>query len=117
MRNFSGVCFLFVFVCSITSTLALGPTLSPRDKAVNTPSSANFLRRAYHASKCYLILSIAAIEFIRSVLGVVLGDYLYIDGGELSQLVDGVPDDGFESHSRPSKQLRDTHSWGAFRAL
>jgi hypothetical protein len=114
MRNFSSVCFLFLFVCSITSALALGPT---RDKAVNSPSSENFLRRAYHASKCYLILSIAAIEFIRSVLGVVLGDYLYIDGGELSQLVDGVPDDGFESHCRPSKQLRDTLSWGAFRAL
>ncbi|KAH8752940.1 hypothetical protein BGZ57DRAFT_912299 [Hyaloscypha finlandica] len=80
MRNFSGVCFLFLFVCSITSALALGPT---RDKAVNSPSSENFLRRAYHAS-------------------VVLGDYLYIDGGELSQLVDGVPDDGFESHNRPN---------------
>jgi hypothetical protein len=41
---------------------------------------------------------------------VVLGDYLYIDGGEFSQLVDGVPGPGQQSvgsytpYSRQSKQ-------------
>ncbi|KAK7910925.1 kelch repeat protein [Apiospora marii] len=49
------------------------------ERGVDNPTSENFLRRFY--------MTLA-----------VLGDYVYIDGGEVSQLVDGVADEGHHSY-------------------
>jgi hypothetical protein len=42
---------------------------------------------------------------------VVLGDFVFVDGGEISQLVNGIPDPGqasYRGYSRQSKQNRGT---------
>ncbi|KAH6674239.1 hypothetical protein B0J14DRAFT_653545 [Halenospora varia] len=69
MRIFFAVVFYFLVRRFVSSS----PIIAIGGEASNNPVARNFLRRALHAT-------------------VVLGNYIYIDGGEFSQLIDGYPD-------------------------
>ena len=67
-----------------------------RDIVSDNPPASRFLRRAFQASR-FIPTEISEVSReAHKRLGIVIGDYLFIDGGEISQLVDGTPDPGFD---------------------
>lgn len=63
----------------------------------DSPAPANFLRRGDAKGAGIEVLSNTGIgreRLLTCVIATVIGNYLYIDGGEVSQLVDGKPTGG-----------------------
>jgi hypothetical protein len=55
--------------------------------APSAPSTPNFVRRGYHA--CEFPVTRIPSSYLTSYIAIALGNYLYIDGGDLWQVVDG----------------------------
>jgi hypothetical protein len=76
----------------LSNVVAASQALFSREVSDN-PSATNFLRRAFQAALLSSLLGSHAVV-TNHVEAVILGSYLYIHGGEFSQIIGGNPDPG-----------------------
>lgn len=67
--------------------LSLSRQVSHARRSVAVPTTSNFVMRGFHS--CAESPRSSDVSILNMMAATVLGDYLYIDGGELAQLVDG----------------------------
>lgn len=74
-------------------------------QTVDNPSAANFLRRVFHRCEQH-VMGATCTDWKLTLLAAVVGDFLYIDGGEITQLVNGALNPEQTHGSGPAHQSR-----------